>query len=183
MDISGSMEENHRLEAAKRAVLALTRALKRENPKNKVDIVSVSTRAKPVTLREVMEVQPRGFTNLAEAFSVAKSLFHSSRSDRHLLFLITDGLPEAYTPPGGKPVAGDMEKAMEMTLSEVRGLNRFSDLSFNIFLLEPGDEKYVNAARKIAKEGFGKVVVADPGELARKMLGSYRSEGRQLSGI
>lgn len=183
MDISGSMEENHRLEAAKRAVLALTSALKRENPKNKVDIVSVSTRAKPVTLQEVMEVQPRGFTNLAEAFAVAKSLFHSSRSDRHLLFLITDGLPEAYTPPGGKPVAGDMEKAMEMTLSEVKGLNRFSDLSFNIFLLEPGDEKYVNAARKIAREGFGKVIVADPGELARKMLGSYRSEGRQLSGV
>ena len=80
-------------------------------------------------------------------------------------------------------VAGDMEKAMDMTLSEVRGLNRFSDLSFNIFLLEPKDEKYVNAARKIAREGFGKVVVADPGELASKMLGSYRSEGRLRSGV
>lgn len=38
VDISGSMEENGRLEAAKRSVLALLYAIKRDNPRNKVDM-------------------------------------------------------------------------------------------------------------------------------------------------
>ena len=183
VDVSGSMEENMRLEAAKRAVLALTSALRRDNPRNKVDIVSVSTRARAIGLKEVMEMEPRGFTNLSEGVAIARSLFESSRSDRHILFLITDGLPEAYTPAGKEPIAGDLEEAMHRTLTEVKGLMRIPDLSFNIFLLEPEDEKFVESARRIAREGSGRVMVADPSKLAEKMLGYYRSFGEMIPGI
>ena len=183
VDVSGSMEENNRLEAAKRAVLALSSALRRDNPRNKVDIISVSTRANVIGLKEVMEMEPKGFTNVSEAIALSRALFDSSRSDRHILFLITDGLPEAYTPIGENPVAGDLEEAMNRTLAEVQGLYRVQDLSFNIFLLEPEDERYVRSAKRIAEEGGGRVMVADPSKLAEKMLISYRSFGDMLPGI
>jgi uncharacterized protein with von Willebrand factor type A (vWA) domain len=183
VDVSGSMEENLRIEAAKRSVLALSQAIKRENPRNKVDIISVSTRARPVTLKEVMSLEPHGFTNHQEGFAMARSLFEGSRTDKHLLFLITDGLPEAYLNVGGEPVAGELKKAMELTLVEVESLRRVHDLSFEIFLLEPEDETFVSAARRIARSGDGNLIVADPQELAYKVIGEYASTGRVLEGI
>jgi uncharacterized protein with von Willebrand factor type A (vWA) domain len=182
VDVSGSMEENLRLEAAKRSVLALTQAIKRENPRNKVDIISISTRARPVTLKEVMSLEPHGFTNHQEAFALARALFEGSRSDKHLLFLITDGLPEAYLDVTGNPVAGDLKKAMDLTLVEVGSLTRVSDLSFEIFLLEPEDETFINSAKRIAKAGDGNVIVADPQELAYKVIGEFTT-GKVLEGV
>lgn len=183
VDVSGSMWENNRLEAAKRSVLALTQALKRENPRNKVDIISMSTRASPIPLKEVMKLEPKGFTNHQEALALATEIFSNSRADRYLLFLITDGLPEAYTDEKGKAVAGDLEKAMELALSNASRLLRFGNLVFNIFLLEPEDETYVNSARRIAKEGEGRVIIADPKELASRVIGTFDEGVDVLGGV
>jgi uncharacterized protein with von Willebrand factor type A (vWA) domain len=177
------MEENYRLEAAKRSVLALTQAIKRDNPRNRVDLISMSTRAKPVSLKEVMELEPRGFTNHQEAISLAGTILDNSRADRNLLFLITDGLPEAYTDEQNNAVAGDMERSMEHALREASRLLRFRDLVFNIFLLEPEDGTYVTAARRIAKEGEGRVIVADPNELASRILGTFDDGVDLLGGV
>jgi uncharacterized protein with von Willebrand factor type A (vWA) domain len=183
MDVSGSMEENFRMEAAKRSVLALTQAVKRDNPKNRVDLISLSTRAKPMSLRDVMTVEPRGFTNHQEALGLARTIFDRSRADKKLLFLITDGLPEAYISPSGEAVAGDLEKAMDMAISEASGLLRYPDLVFNIFLLEPEDDAFVSSARRIAKEGGGDVIVADPKQLASRVLGTYEDGTAILGGV
>ncbi len=183
IDISGSMDENNRLEAAKRSVLALSHAIKRENPRNRVDIIAVSTRPRVVTLKEVMSMEPRGFTNIQESMALARSLFDASRSERHLLFLITDGLPEAYLSRAGKPVAGDLETSMELALVEVRELGRYRELNFTIFLLEAEDVTFVDAARKIANAGSGKVVIVDPARLGREVLGSFTAEGTVLGGV
>jgi Mg-chelatase subunit ChlD len=183
VDISGSMEENGRLEAAKRAALALVQAVKRDNPRNLVDIISVSTRARPVTLREVMRMEPHGFTNMQEAFALAQGLMASSRSDRRLVFLVTDGMPEAYTGLDGNPVAGDLAKAMDLALSEAERLGRLEGMSFVMFLLEPKDPAYLKAARRIADAGSGSVITADPQQLATQMLGSYYGSGGVMSGI
>ena len=183
VDISGSMEENGRLEAAKRSVLALLYAIKRDNPRNKVDIVAVSTRPNPMTLKGVMEVQPRGFTNLQESLALAKSILEGSRSERQLLFLITDGLPEAYTDEQGNPVAGDLARSLEAALAEAEGLLKLRDLAFSIFLLEPREEEFVGSARRIAEAGKGKVVVVDPAGLGKELLEDYLSQGDAIEGI
>jgi len=183
VDVSGSMEENMRLEAAKRSVLALSQAIKRENPRNKVDIIAVSTRARPVTLKEVMSLEPRGFTNHQEGFALARAALEGSRSDRHMVFLITDGLPEAYTDASGKAVAGDLTRSMDLALAEVNALKRVPDLFFEMFLLEPEDERFVSAAKRIARAGEGNVIVADPQELAYKVIGEFLSTGHPLEGI
>ncbi|MBN1538613.1 MAG: VWA domain-containing protein [Candidatus Thermoplasmatota archaeon] len=183
VDVSGSMEENQRLEAAKRSVLALSQAVKRDNPRNKVDIISVSTRAKPVTLKEVIALEPHGFTNHQEGFALARAILECSRSDRFMLFLITDGLPEAYIDISGKPVAGDLQTSMDMALAEVNALKRIPDLYFEMFLLEPEDERYISAARRIARAAEGNVIVADPQELAYKVIGEFMATGRPLEGV
>ncbi|MFO8052212.1 MAG: VWA domain-containing protein [Thermoplasmatota archaeon] len=183
VDVSGSMEENMRLEAAKRSVLALTQALKRENPRNKVDIIQVSTRASPVSLKEVLGLEPRGFTNHQEGLAMARKLLEGSRYDRNLLFMITDGLPEAYVDDQGQAVAGDLEKAMELTLEEASRFNRVQNLTFQIFLLEPKDDMFVTSARKIARAGSGDLIVADPKELAYKVIGEYMDTAGNLEGI
>jgi Mg-chelatase subunit ChlD len=183
MDISGSMEENMRMEAARRSVLALTQAIKRDNPRNRVDIIALSTNARPISLKEVMTIEPKGFTNHQEALAMARSIFESSRADRNMLFLITDGLPEAYTDENGKAVAGDLDMAMELALKESSNLLRFSNLTFNIFLLEPEDEDFVRSARRIAQEGDGVIITADPRQLADKMMDSYQGDRRILEGI
>ncbi len=105
------------------------------------------------------------------------------RADRLLLFLITDGLPEAYTDEKGTVVAGDLERSMELALIQASRLLRYRDLTFNIFLLEPEDETFVNAARRIAKEGEGRVIVADPNELASRVLGTYDDGTNVLGGV
>lgn len=183
MDISGSMDENMRIDAAKRSVLALTQAIKRENPRNRVDIISLSTRAKPISLKEVMAIEPKGFTNHQEAISMARSILASSRADKKILFMITDGLPEAYINEEGEPVAGDFDTAMRKALIESSALLRLKDLTFDIFLLEPENEDFINSAKMIAKEGGGKIIVADPNKLAYQVMGTYEKSSLVLEGV
>ena len=49
--------------------------------------------------------------------------------------------------------------------------------------LEPEDETFISAAKKIAKTGNGNLIVADPQELAYKVIGEYVSSDRVLEGV
>ena len=83
----------------------------------------------------------------------------------------------------GRPVAGDLGKAMSLTLSEISRLRTVGDLSFELFLLEPEDDTYITAARQMAKEGNGNVIIADPKELAYRVIGEYLSGDKVLEGV
>src|SRR5438552_2487618 len=111
VDRSGSMEENGRMDAAKRAALALQHAVRARNPRNRVDLFLMDTSVKSASLRDVWETTPRGFTNHGAALRLAREAVRRRRSDRALVYVITDGLPEAYT-RDGDDVAGHPDKAM-----------------------------------------------------------------------
>lgn len=173
VDRSGSMEENGRMEAAKRAALALHHAVKSQNSRNRIDILLMDTSLSKATLREVWDAQPRGFTNTGAALRIARGL--CARRGRTLIYLITDGLPEAYTKEG-EDVAGHPEKAMVYAKEQARLLKRERGLAgFVMLLLEPKDEMYVKAAEALAKEAGGRVVPVDPQELARTLLKELKS--------
>ncbi|HVM44719.1 MAG TPA: VWA domain-containing protein, partial [Candidatus Thermoplasmatota archaeon] len=175
VDRSGSMEENGRMEAAKRAALALHHAVKAQNPRNRVDVLLMDTSLRKVTLREVWETQPTGFTNTGAALRLARGL--CAQRGRTLVYLITDGLPEAYT-KDGEDVAGHPEKAMAYAKEQARLLKRERGLAgFVMLLLEPRDEMYVKAAQALAKEAGGRVVPVDPNELARTLLKELKAPG------
>ena len=168
VDRSGSMEEHGRMDAAKRAALALHHAVKARNPRNRVDVLLMDTSLRKATLREVWETQPTGFTNTGAALRLARGL--CAQRGRTLVYLITDGLPEAYTKEG-EDVAGHPEKAMAYAKEQAKLLRRERGLAgFVMLLLEAKDPMYVKAAESLAREAGGRVVPVDPHELARTLL-------------
>lgn len=175
-DKSSSMEENRRMAAAKRAVLALYRAVKRRNRRNTVDLIAFDTSVRVMDMVQVWEAKPGGFTNTGEALRVARRLFGAGGRTAKALYIITDGLPEAYT-DGGKEVAGDMGRSLDYALAGARDLRRMGDVQFTLLLMEPRERVYVDAANRIAQAAGGRVVVTDPQHLASEMLTGYLAEG------
>ncbi|MHB8585513.1 MAG: VWA domain-containing protein [Thermoplasmatota archaeon] len=171
-DQSGSMEEHGRIDAAKRAVLALHRAVKRDNPSNRVDILAMSTSVAPMNLVDVWEAQPRGFTNTGNAIKRAGDILRASRTERGLIYLITDGLPEAYT-KDGEDIASTPEKCLAYALEQAKNVRSHMNVEMAIILLEASDAVYVKAADAIAKEMKGRVFKADPKDLAQKLLRDF----------
>jgi Mg-chelatase subunit ChlD len=172
-DKSSSMEENNRLLAAKKAVLALYKAAKRANPRNIVDLATFDTKVSITDLNELWGSAPSGFTNTGEAIKVARELIRTSRADKKLVYLITDGLPEAYTTKDGQAKAGDRKLSLDYALEQAGQLARVRDQRMIVLLLEPEADIYVEAATQIAKKAAGSLIVTDPQHLAGEMLVDY----------
>lgn len=174
-DKSGSMDENGRLNAAKRATLALFKAVRLHNKKNIIDLVAFDSKVRVMDLVDAWNCKPEGFTNIGEALNVCHGLLRRSRADRKLVYLITDGLPEAYTSGGGEVFIGDTKASMEYAVGSAMRLRKIRDCKLVMIMLEPRQKQYVDAAREIAAAAEGAVLTADPSELAREMLTDYAS--------
>jgi len=171
-DKSSSMDENRRIQAAKKAVLALFKAVKRKDRRNLVDLVGFDTEVRPMDLVQVWESRPAGFTNTGEALKVARELVEKSSQDLKIIYLITDGFPEAYT-ENGRGVAGDNARSLAFALVEAAGLSRVRNVRLVHILLEPREKVFVEAAEKIVAAARGKLITTDPNRLAADMLMDY----------
>ncbi len=170
IDTSYSMVENQRMEAAKKAVLALYKAIKQNNPKNRIDIIGFNTHVSVLNLAGVWKAEPRGFTNTAGVLRTARLLFQDSKDECRLLYLITDGLPEAYTDKEGNDVVDDPETCLPYAVKEGRRL----DATLVMLLLEPQDELYLKAAKRIVRAApKSRVMITDPRKLAKDMLADF----------
>lgn len=169
-DKSYSMEENNRIQAAKKAVLALYKAVKKQNPKNIIDLIGFDTNINIMDLIDVWEAEPIGFTNIGGVLRVANSLFYESKADNNFAYLITDGLPEAYTDSNGNDIIAEPNVSLNYALEEAKKIEG----KLTMILLEPKDNLYVESAKKIVNATpNGKLVITDPNELAKEMLGDY----------
>lgn len=168
-DKSGSMDENRRIHAAKKAILALYKAVKERNPRNVVDLVAFDTEVKVMDLLEVWESDAKGFTNTGEAIRTARTLLQDSNADRKMVYLITDGLPEAYT-EDNDVYAGDTDKSLSYAVNQAKELGLLHDVHLTMILLEPREKMYIEAAQKIVDASNGKAIVVEPQELAAEML-------------
>jgi Mg-chelatase subunit ChlD len=171
-DKSGSMEENGRIAAAKRAVLALFKAVKHQDNRNTVDLIAFDTRVRVMDLYEVWNTSPGGFTNTSAALDAAGDLLSRSRADRKVIYLITDGLPEAYTLKG-EPRAGNPEKSLEAAMRSASALHGIEGLRLTIILLEPEKRMYIDATKSIAESAGGSIITTDPKNLAPELLIDY----------
>lgn len=173
VDRSGSMEENGRMEAAKRAALALHHSVKRANRRSTVEVFLMDTSVRAASLRDVWQAEPTGFTNHGAALRLARESVRRNPGQRTLVYLVTDGLPEAYR-KDGEDVAGHPEKAMKYAKQEARRLAQERGLSgFVMLLLEPEDEMFVKAATALADEAGGRVVSVDPRTLAGTLVTEF----------
>ena len=172
-DKSSSMEENNRILAAKKAVLALYKAIKRRDRRNTVDLVGFDTDVRPMDLVSVWESKPGGFTNTGAALRAAREILERSRADQNIVYLITDGYPEAYTEKDGRSIAGDNERSLASAVAEAGELRRVRNVRLVHILLEPKERIFVDAAEKIVGAAHGKLITTDPARLAAEMLTDY----------
>jgi Mg-chelatase subunit ChlD len=169
-DRSGSMSESGKLEAAKKALLALYVAIRRRYPDATLDVFAFDNTVQVLDLVELWECKAGAFTNTAEALRAAHMLLRSSRSSRREFFVITDGLPEAYAAEDGQIRAGQLDAAMEHALLRARELATVTPLKATMILLKSEHPEYEPAARSIARTMGGELVVTDPGRLGVELL-------------
>jgi len=177
-DHSNSMEEQSRLEAAKKVCLVLHRALREDDPDHRIDLVAMGTSVRRVDLAACWAATPSGFTNQGAALREARRLLDTSDADRRLVYLITDGLPEARTLPDGRDVADRVDACMPDALRAAKSLRDMGNVRVLILQLETRQPKYLEAAHRIAKAAGGRVVGLDPQEMASTLLVDLRATTR-----
>ncbi|EQD54121.1 hypothetical protein B1B_09829, partial [mine drainage metagenome] len=170
LDTSGSMSEGGKLAAAKKAFLALYMAVRRRYPDATIDVATFDNEVRVRDLVSLWEAPPGAFTNTGEALRVARDLLAGSRASRKELYLITDGLPEAYTDPEGAIHSGNLKLAQASALEHARELRRVGPLVSTLVLLKSSDPSYEKAARELAQGLGGSVVITDPNRLAFELL-------------
>ena len=169
-DRSGSMAEGQKLEAAKKALLALYVAVRRRYPDATIDVLAFDNEVQVLDLVELWGCRAGAFTNTAEALRTAHLLLAASRASRRELYLITDGLPESYTDDDGRVRAGQLDLAMERALERARELATVSPLKTTVLLLKSEHPEYEPAARAIARTLNGDLVVTEPANLGIELL-------------
>ncbi len=169
-DRSGSMSEGGKLDAAKKALLALYVAVRRRYPDATVDVLAFDNEVSVLDLVELWECRAGAFTNTAEALRAAHLLLAPSRASRRELYLITDGLPEAYTDDDGRVRSGQLDVAMEHALERARELATVSPLRSTMILLRSDHPEYETAARAITRTLGGELVVTEPAHLGVELL-------------
>ncbi|MGI0133035.1 MAG: hypothetical protein ACREDK_08130 [Thermoplasmata archaeon] len=169
-DKSGSMAEAGKLAAAKKALLALYIAIRRRHPDATIDVLAFENQVRLLDLLELWECEPGAFTNTAEALHTTHLLLRSSKATRKEVYLITDGLPEAYTDLDGRVRSGQLERAMDHALARAIELSTVTPLKFSLVLLKSDHPEYEIAARKITRTLSGDLIVTDPGHLGVELL-------------
>lgn len=169
-DRSGSMAEGTKLLAAKRAFLALYVAIRRRYPDAVIDVLAFDNDVSVLDLVELWELKPGAFTNTGEALHTAHLLLRASRATRKEVYLVTDGLPEAFTDTDGRVKSGNLATALERALDRARELSTIPGLKFSIVLIRSTNPAFEEAARAIAKTVDGELVVTDPDRLGIELL-------------
>lgn len=169
-DRSGSMAEGGKLEAAKKALLALYVAVHRKYPAATIDVLAFENEVKILDLVELWECAPGAFTNTAEGLGTAYRLLANSRASRREVYFITDGLPEAYTDALGAVHSGRLDLAMDRALARARELGTLAPLRFSMILLKSEHPEYEVAARAITRTLNGELIVTDPQRLGVELL-------------
>jgi Mg-chelatase subunit ChlD len=175
LDKSGSMGEGGKLPAAKKALLALYVAVRRRYPDATIDVVAFDNEVRLLDLVQLWETPPGSFTNTGEVLRTAYLLLRASRANRRELFVVTDGLPEAYTEPGGGIRSGNLDRAMKYALQRAQELTTVRPLHATMILIKSDNPDYEKAARLLTHALGGELVVTEPQRLGIELLVRWAS--------
>jgi Mg-chelatase subunit ChlD len=175
LDKSGSMGEGEKLPAAKKALLALYVAVRRRYPDATVDVIAFDNEVRLLDLVQLWETPPGSFTNTGEALRTTFLLLRPSRANRRELYLVTDGLPEAYTDLDGRIKSGNLDKAMEYALGRAQELTAVKPFRSTMVLIKSQNPEYEKAARLLTHQLGGELVVTEPQRLGIELLVRWAS--------
>lgn len=174
-DRSGSMEEKGRFEAAKKVCLIMHQAVLQADPRHRVDILSMATDVERVDLEGAWNAELGGFTNHGEALRQARELLEHEDADRRLVYLITDGLPEAYTDEEGEVIVDTPQVCTPYAIEQAQALRELPGVRVMMIQLETEEELYVDAARDIAEAAGGRVEALDPEQLTETIVMDFEA--------
>lgn len=175
LDKSGSMGEGEKLPAAKKALLALYVAVRRRYPDATLDVIAFDNEVRLLDLVQLWETPPGSFTNTGEALRTTYLLLRASRANRKELYLVTDGLPESYTDPEGRTKSGNLDRAMEYALGRAQELTSVKPFRATMVLIKSQNPEYEKAARLLAHQLGGELVVTEPQRLGIELLVRWAS--------
>ncbi len=171
VDMSGSMNRNFKHRAAKETALALERAVRRLNPKNRCVIIVFQSTVRIATPNEVWASRPTGYTNTPEALRLASDTVKKWNSKAGYILFVTDGYPEL----SGQPHA----KVLKEAVDEARKLKYLPNSIFRMVLIE-NQKRFIDAGKAIVKAASGKLIVTDPNKLKDNVLTDFLQGFREI---
>ena len=174
LDLSGSMSQDGRFEAAKRVALALEHYIRTKFSKDKLHIVGFSTEPRELKGRELSLATwdvHEPYTNLQGGLRLAMKLVKKSGTRNNRVIVITDGQPTAYykgrqlnveLPSNLFGISPNTRKA---TLREVRNVTA-QGMKLETFMLND-NPALVEFTREISKINGSRAVICVPQELGK----------------
>jgi uncharacterized protein with von Willebrand factor type A (vWA) domain len=182
LDLSYTMAQNSKLQAAKKVVFALDSLIRTRFPRDTLHIVGFATYARELTREELPHVTltlGNPFTNIQDGFRLAERLISRYNCKNRQIILITDGEPTAYCRNGDLYV--DYPPTPEIfveTMKEVVRLTR-KGIVINTFMLDsrPGLIEFVE---RMTRTNKGRAFFSSPHTLGEYLLVDYLSHRRRV---
>jgi uncharacterized protein with von Willebrand factor type A (vWA) domain len=184
LDLSHTMSQNGKLQAAKKVVLALDSLIRTRFPRDTLRIVGFSTYARELAPEDVPHagIDPRSpFTNMQDGLRLAEELISRERGRNRQVLLITDGEPSAFCRDDNLCVDyPPTEEVFVETLKEASRLTR-KGVVINTFMLDdrPPLVRFVERMTALNK---GRAFLSTPQKLGEYLLVDYLTRSRRVIG-
>jgi uncharacterized protein with von Willebrand factor type A (vWA) domain len=182
LDLSYTMAQNHKLQAAKKVIFALDSLIRSRYPYDTLHLVGFATYAKRLTTQELPHVGlslGNPFTNIQDGLRLAEKLISRDHGKNRQIMLITDGEPTAFCK--GDELFVDYPPTPEIFTETIREVVRLTrkGIVINIFML---DEKpaLVEFVEEITRINKGRAFFSSPQKLGEYLLVDFVSRRRRL---
>jgi uncharacterized protein with von Willebrand factor type A (vWA) domain len=182
LDLSYTMAQNRKLQAAKKVIFALDTLIRSRYPNDTLHIVGFATYAKQLSAQELPCTGlslGNPFTNIQDGLRLAEKLISRDFGKNRQIMLITDGEPTAFCRDGDLYVDyPPTPEIFEETMKEVVRLTR-KGIVINVFML---DEKpsLVSFVEQMIRINKGRAFFSSPQRLGEYLLVDFVSRRRKL---
>lgn len=182
LDLSYTMAQNKKLQAAKKVILALDSLIRTKFPKDTLHIIGFATYARELTTEELPYVNlslGNPFTNIQDGLRLAEQLMSRDHGKNRQIILITDGEPTAFCRNGDLIV--DYPPTPEIfaeTMKEVARLTR-KGIVVNTFMLDDRP-LLVEFVEQMTRMNKGRAFFSTPNALGEYLLIDYINRRRRM---
>ncbi|GAB4345170.1 MAG: VWA domain-containing protein [Candidatus Abyssubacteria bacterium] len=182
LDLSYTMAQNGKLQAAKKVIFALDSLIRTRFPRDTLHIVGFATYARELSREELPYVTltlGNPFTNIQDGLRLAEKLISRYNTRNRQIILITDGEPTAFCRDGDLYV--DYPPTPEIfveTMKEVVRITR-KGIVINTFMLDsrPGLIEFVE---RMTRANKGRAFFSSPHNLGQYLLVDYLSHRKRV---